>query len=158
MSNSKLDQIASNVKWFMFGDESHKMQNSDAFAHELIFVKWTTDHSFIVQDSHGDEYDVDITERIKRVNYNKFELTAEEPSETSNTIIKEIVKDVKTALEKYSSDNIDVVKNGDAMILYITFHSRHNSFPVSNKTYPADGVDFKALERELDALNVGYVW
>ena len=44
------------------------------------------------------------------------------------------------------------------MILYITFHSRHNSFPVSNKTYPADGVDFKALERELDALNVGYVW
>lgn len=158
MSNSKLDQIAGDVKWFMFGDESHKMQNSDAFAHELTFVKWTTDHSFVVHDSYGNEYNIDITERIKRVDYGKFKLTAEEPSETVNATVAEIVKDVKATLEKYSSDNIDVVRNGDNMELYITFHSRHNSFPISNKTYPADSIDFKALERELDALNVGYVW
>lgn len=158
MPNSKLDQIAGDVKWFMFGDESREMQNSDNFAHELTFVKWTTDHSFIVQDSHGNEYNIDITERIKKVDYSKLKLTVEESSETTNTIIDEIVRDVEAALEKYSGENIDVVKNEETLHLFVTYHSRHNSFPISNKIYPTDGVDLETLERKLDALYVGHVW
>ena len=56
-----------------------------------------------------------------------------------NPTIDAIISEVKIALEKYSSDNIDVIKElneNNETVLYVVYHSRHNSFPVSDKTYP----------------------
>ena len=73
-------------------------------------------------------------------------------------MINKILEDVKEALYKYNSDNIDVVRNEETNCLYVTYHSRHNSFPISDKEYPIDEVNLKELEIKLDELGVGYVW
>lgn len=71
--------------------------------------------------------------------------------------IDKLIDDVKNALTQYSSENIDVMKDYNDM-LYVIYHSKNNSFPVSGNMYPSSKIDFKKLETELDKLNVGHVW
>lgn len=80
---------------------------------------------------------------------------AEYDLDEANSIIVSAVKD---ALEKYSADNVDVVRNEETNCLYVTYHSRHNSFSISDDLINADYVDLNDLEKQLDDLNVGHVW
>ena len=74
-------------------------------------------------------------------------------------MIEKIIEEVKNVLNKYSCDNIDVIfEDDDRTTLCIMYHSRHNSFPASDKSFPAEGVNLEKLEKELDYLDVGYVW
>jgi len=71
-----------------------------------------------------------------------------------------ILSAVKKALEKYPPDNVDVVLDEETNSLDVVYHSRHNSFPIASNLYDVDENAFtkEELERELDKLNVGYVW
>lgn len=84
------------------------------------------------------------------------ELQDDRKEEAMNTILTA----VKKALEKYPPDNVDVVLDEETNSLDVVYHSRHNSFPIVSNLYDVDENAFtkEELERELDKLNVGYVW
>lgn len=60
------------------------------------------------------------------------------------------------ALEKYSEDNLDLMKNEENGMLYIGFHSDNNSFPVSDFIVSADEVDIDFAIAEMDKLHIGH--
>ena len=82
----------------------------------------------------------------------------------NESTMTKLLNEVKKTLDKYNSDNIDVIRekpaeeNGYVDNVYVVYHSKHNSSPVSDNTYPFDELDINALERKLDELDVGYTW
>lgn len=69
-----------------------------------------------------------------------------------------VITKVKEALNKYDSENIDVIINEETNCLYIMYHSYNNSFPVSEDIVHEDHVLLGELEEKLDELGVGHVW
>ena len=69
-----------------------------------------------------------------------------------------VVEAVDRALVKYSSDNVDVVKNEETGKVDIIYHSRNNSFPIEVGVADADDIDMAVLSRDLNDRNVGYCW
>lgn len=69
-----------------------------------------------------------------------------------------VITKVKEALNKYDSENIDVIINEETNCLYIMYHSYNNSFPVSEDIVHENHVLFGELEEKLDTLGVGHVW
>lgn len=71
---------------------------------------------------------------------------------------KEIEKEILNALEKYSSDNIDIVRDEETGCIYIIYHSFNNSFPVSKTSYCSSQVNFIELEKLAEKYHIGYMW
>ena len=69
-----------------------------------------------------------------------------------------VITKVKEALNKYDSENIDVVINEETNCLYVMYHSDNNSFPIGEDIVHEDHVLLGELEEKLDALGVGHVW
>ena len=70
-----------------------------------------------------------------------------------------VIEAVERALCKYSSANVDVMRNEETNALDIVYHSRHNSFSIENNVaYFSDFSNIRTLENALDDLDVGYVW
>ena len=69
-----------------------------------------------------------------------------------------IVSMVEEELNKYSSDNVDVVLNEETGKLDIMYHSDNNSFLIRATDIDADKVDLEILEEGLDEFSVGHVW
>ena len=70
-----------------------------------------------------------------------------------------VIEAVERALCKYSSANVDVMRNEETNALDVIYHSRHNSFSIeSNVAYFNDFNNIHELEFALDDLDVGYVW
>lgn len=65
---------------------------------------------------------------------------------------------VDRALSKYSSDNVDVVKNEETGFLDIIYHSRNNSFSIESGIVGMSRINKAALIRELDRRGVGHSW
>lgn len=59
-SKQALVQAAGDIKYFLFGDESHPMTNNDNTEHNLSFVDWTGQSSFVVRDEYNNKFDVII--------------------------------------------------------------------------------------------------
>lgn len=72
-----------------------------------------------------------------------------------------IVEAVDRALNKYDSDNVDVVKNEETGMVDVVYHSDKNSFAIEtnvcNHKY-LDEHDKDILVGELNSRNVGYCW
>ena len=76
----------------------------------------------------------------------------------SELALKKVIEAVEIALEKYSSANVDVIRNEENNMLDVVYHSRHNSFCIKPNVAEFDSVQTKELEILLDELGVGYVW
>lgn len=63
-SERALVQAAGDIKYFLFGDESHPMTNNDNTEHNLSFVNWTGQSSFIVDDECNNKFDVIIKPHV----------------------------------------------------------------------------------------------
>lgn len=59
--DSRLGTVSSDIKWFLFGDENCELKNSDNFSHDLTFVEWKNDHSFVVKDEWNNEFTITVT-------------------------------------------------------------------------------------------------
>lgn len=68
-----------------------------------------------------------------------------------------IIEAVDRALDKYSSENIDVVINEQGC-LDVLFHSSNNSFVIEANVTEAAFVNKRILNKELDARDVGHCW
>ena len=67
-----------------------------------------------------------------------------------------VIEAVYRALDKYSSDNVDVIRNEETNMLDVFYHSRHNSFSIESNVASFDDVNIRELKEELDCLDVGY--
>lgn len=72
--------------------------------------------------------------------------------------LKTVLDAVSRALQKYSSDNIDVVRNEETGFLDVIYHSDKNSFPIESKLVAMENIDKEVLELQLSALCVGHCW
>lgn len=68
-----------------------------------------------------------------------------------------VIEAVDRALDKYSSDNIDVVVNENGY-LDVLYHSKNNSFIVEANVAEEVFVNKRILAKELDARDVGRCW
>ena len=69
-----------------------------------------------------------------------------------------VIEAVHRALDKYSSENVDVVLNEETEMLDVIYHSRHNSFGIESNVASVENINLRELENELESLNVGWVW
>ena len=69
-----------------------------------------------------------------------------------------VLEAVARALQRYDIGNIDVVGIEEENTIDIYYSGRHNSYPIESEVVKYEDVDIDALERELDARNVGYWW
>ena len=69
-----------------------------------------------------------------------------------------VVDAVDRALGKYSSDNVDVIRNEETGMLDVSYHSKNNSFPIECGVANFNDVNIRELEIELDVRDVGHVW
>lgn len=76
----------------------------------------------------------------------------------SGDALKKVVDAASAALNKYDSDNVDVILDEETGELVVMFHSSKTSHPITNTGVYADDVDLRQLEKELDKLTVGYVF
>lgn len=76
----------------------------------------------------------------------------------SGDALKKVVDAASAALNKYDSDNVDVIQDEETGELVVMFHSFKTSHPITNTGVYADDVDLRQLEKELDKLDVGYVF
>ena len=88
--------------------------------------------------------------------FSKYEFPLSQDNKEANC--RKVVDAVDRALKIYSFDNIDVSRNEETNLLYVGYHSRHNSFPVEKNLADADEVDLETLEEELDKRGVGHWW
>lgn len=76
----------------------------------------------------------------------------------SGDALKKVVDAASAALNKYDSDNVDVIQDEETGELVVMFHSFKTSHPITNTGVYADDVDLRQLEKELDKLDVGHVF
>lgn len=65
---------------------------------------------------------------------------------------------VEMELNKYDSDNVDVVINEETGELDIMYHSDNNSFLIKATHINKEEVDLDTLVGGLDEVSVGHVW
>lgn len=70
----------------------------------------------------------------------------------------EIESEVRTAILKYGCEHIDVLRNEETGRLFVMYHSKNNSFPVSNREYSVSDAELTELVEILDGLEVGHDW
>ena len=69
--------------------------------------------------------------------------------------VERIVGEVRKALAKYNAENIDVVIEDGGTTACLMYHSRHDSYPVSDE-FPISAVKESDLDRISDEYCVGY--
>lgn len=70
LTPSQKAKIADKAKKLMQSDESLEMiiaiDIKQFISGETKFIEWTSDHSFVVQDHHGNKYDIEVKRRNKK--------------------------------------------------------------------------------------------
>lgn len=69
-------------------------------------------------------------------------------------MLKEFVKDIKKSINRYGSENIDICYDRCNNQIYGMFHSRNNSFNVTNGFRTRSNVT--SLRSLADALHIGF--
>ena len=72
-----------------------------------------------------------------------------------------IIKAVDRALDRHSSDNVDVVRNEETGMVDVIYHSDNNSFTIYEDLVDFDDLserDKETLVRQLDKRYVGHCW
>lgn len=67
----------------------------------------------------------------------------------------ELKKEITSAVGKYGEDHIDVVLD-DGSVVYGIYHSRNNSFPVTEK-YPKRFVETESVRAYANRIGIGIV-
>ena len=75
-----------------------------------------------------------------------------------NEKLQRIEDAVKAALAQFCSDNVDIIKNEDSGMVYIMYHSRHNSFPIIGNVCTSYGLSESDISDIADYYDVGYCW
>lgn len=69
-----------------------------------------------------------------------------------------VIEAVDRAFAKYVANYINVCINEETENLDVMYCSENNSFPIESNVANKADIDFRILEKGLDARNVGYVW
>lgn len=78
---------------------------------------------------------------------------------TKENKIRNIKKEIEKTLEKYDSENVDFYRNKENPEMgYLMFHSRHNSFPITNADFDISGLTREDIEKVCDGYDIGYMW
>lgn len=91
----------------------------------------------------------------------EYDKTAEYCKSSCKMAVIAIVEAVDRALEKYTSENIDVIRNEETGKLDVIYHSDNNSFPIEQNFIDPLCISKEhkeALIKELNKRNVGYCW
>lgn len=80
-------------------------------------------------------------------------------SMTKENKIRNIETEIKKALRKYDSGNVDFYRNEEnPEIGYLMFHSRHNSFPITDEYFNISELNQEDIKKICDEYNIGYMW
>lgn len=63
---------------------------------------------------------------------------------------------IEEALNKYSADNIDIIKDEESGYINIMYHSSNNSFAVFADICKADDIDMSVIEHLSNKYGIGY--
>lgn len=63
---------------------------------------------------------------------------------------------IEEALNKYSADNIDIIKDEESGYINIMYHSSNNSFAVFADICKADDIDMSVIEHISNKYGIGY--
>lgn len=102
-----------------------------------------------------------LNKAIKKALVKEFgaaDIEIEEVKISGKDMIGKIVKHVKKALEKYSTENVDVALNEETNCLYVMYHSDHDSFPITKDICQKEHANLEKLAAALDKLDVGHCW
>ena len=72
-----------------------------------------------------------------------------------------VIEAVDRALDRYSSDNVDVIINELTGMYDVIYHSDNNSFAIESSVTDPDFLtddEIRILIKELDRRGVGYNW
>ena len=75
---------------------------------------------------------------------------------TKSEKIQSIKNAVENALSKYDASNVDIVKEEE--MIYIVYHSRHNSFPIISNVCASDSLTESDIAQIADCYAIGYCW
>lgn len=85
----------------------------------------------------------------------------EEALKICSESINSIVDAVDEALKKYSSDNVDVIRNEETGMIDVIYHSDNNSFAIYSGVIDYEYLNNRNkqdLIKELDVRHVGHCW
>lgn len=77
---------------------------------------------------------------------------------TEKEIFTNIKNAIESALDKYNTDNIDLVRNNSTGMIDLVYHSRHNSFSIVKNLCPADSVTESHVQEIADYYAIGWCW
>lgn len=77
---------------------------------------------------------------------------------TDREKINKIKDAVVNALSKYSTDNVDIVRNEESGMINIIYHSRHNSFDIVSNVCDLDGLSELDIDVIAEYYDIGYCW
>ena len=72
--------------------------------------------------------------------------------------LKKIEEAIKQALKQYSKENVDIVADEESGMIYIMYHSGHNSFPIISDVCSLDGLSVSDIDKMADYYDIGYCW
>lgn len=72
--------------------------------------------------------------------------------------INKIKDAVVKALSKYSTENVDIMRDDVGDVIDIVYHSRHDSFIIVENVCDLDGLSELDIDVIADYYNIGYCW
>lgn len=72
--------------------------------------------------------------------------------------IKKLHNAIKSALQQYSIENVDIMRNTENNTIDIIYHSRHNSFPIVNNVCSSELLQENIIDKIAEEYNIGYCW
>lgn len=73
----------------------------------------------------------------------------------NGNVLNNLKSELISAILKYSSSSVDLVKDFDNNIMYGIYHSKKNSFPVT-KDYAINLLPDDCIEQFCNELDIGY--
>ena len=115
--------------------------------------------SYIIFDYIADgERDAGLDEIRELCDEYKVEFVVTEIYETEGSSMDKLAAAIEMALNKYSSDYVDVVYNEMSGHLDVMYCSHNNSFPIFENVADVDAVDKHIVAKMCDEYYVGLVW
>lgn len=65
---------------------------------------------------------------------------------------------VEEALKQYDPENVDIIRNYETEFIDIMYHSRHNSFGITNDVCSYEGLSESDIDTIADCYSIGYCW
>ena len=147
-------------RFYDMADAVYEIRNEDGTQIGLLFLSFYVDNSIFIEwmelmscfRCNGD-LDDECTE-LNILEYDANNTMSDKHKRTGYDVL--LSDYIEEALNKYSADNIDIIKDEESGYINIMYHSNNNSFAVFADICKADDIDMSVIEHLSNKYGIGY--